>query len=197
MSRPLQKKLVIVGDGYCGKTSLLMSFKDGQFPEVYVPTVFDDYSANLVVDGHSLQLHLWDTAGQEDYERLRPLAYPDSNVILICFTVDSHSSLDNVRDVWLPEVLHYCHNVPIFLVCCKKDLRNDLTTRKKLARNKQEPLTPEQGMLVAESIGAFRYVECSAKTGENVVELFEAAARSTISKSDTSAGSGGGCCVIL
>ena len=63
--------------------------------------VFDNYSANVMVDGKTISLGLWDTAGQEDYDRLRPLSYPDSHVILICFAVDSPDSLDNVQEkVW-------------------------------------------------------------------------------------------------
>jgi Ras family protein A len=65
---------------------------------VYVPTVFENYVADVEVDGKHVELALWDTAGQEDYDRLRPLSYPDSHVILICFAVDSPDSLDNVQE---------------------------------------------------------------------------------------------------
>merc|ERR1711900_94574 len=99
----LRRKLVIVGDGACGKTCLLIVFSKGTFPEVYVPTVFENYVADVEVDGRHVELALWDTAGQEDYDRLRPLSYPDSHVILICFAVDSPDSLDNVQEkVQLP-----------------------------------------------------------------------------------------------
>jgi hypothetical protein len=66
--------------------------------QVYVPTVFENYIADVDVDGKHVELALWDTAGQEDYDRLRPLSYPDSHVILICFAVDSPDSLDNVQE---------------------------------------------------------------------------------------------------
>ena len=65
---------------------------------VYVPTVFENYVADVEVDGKHVELALWDTAGQEDYDRLRPLSYPDSHVILICFAVDSPDFLDNVQE---------------------------------------------------------------------------------------------------
>ncbi|KAL6400805.1 ras family protein [Ilyonectria robusta] len=94
----IRRKLVIVGDGACGKTCLLIVFSKGTFPEVYVPTVFENYVADVEVDGKHVELALWDTAGQEDYDRLRPLSYPDSHVILICFAVDSPDSLDNVQE---------------------------------------------------------------------------------------------------
>lgn len=63
-----------------------------------MPTVFENYVAEVEVDGRRVELALWDTAGQEDYDRLRPLSYPDSHVILICFAVDSPDSLENVQE---------------------------------------------------------------------------------------------------
>ena len=63
-----------------------------------MPTVFENYVADVEVDGKHVELALWDTAGQEDYDRLRPLSYPDSHVILICFAIDSPDSLDNVQE---------------------------------------------------------------------------------------------------
>jgi len=115
----LRKKLVIVGDGACGslhktnlffprkplslcylgKTCLLIVFSKDQFPEVYVPTVFENYVSDIEVDGKQVELALWDTAGQEDYDRLRPLSYPDTDVILMCFAIDSPDSLENIPEV--------------------------------------------------------------------------------------------------
>uniref|UniRef100_A0A8C9VD00 Rho-related GTP-binding protein RhoA-D-like n=1 Tax=Scleropages formosus TaxID=113540 RepID=A0A8C9VD00_SCLFO len=133
----IRKKLVIVGDGACGKTCLLIVFSKDQFPEVYVPTVFENYIADIEVDGKQVELALWDTAGQEDYDRLRPLSYPDTDVILMCFSIDSPDSLENIPEKWTPEVKHFCPNVPIILVGNKKDLRNDEHTRRELAKMKQ------------------------------------------------------------
>ena len=96
------------------QTCLLIVFSKGTFPEVcgyqvigasantreqvFVPTVFENYVADVEVDGKHVELALWDTAGVEDYDRLRPLSYPDSHVILICFSIDSPDSLDNVQE---------------------------------------------------------------------------------------------------
>ncbi|CAH1976197.1 unnamed protein product [Acanthoscelides obtectus] len=176
----IRKKLVIVGDGACGKTCLLIVFSKDQFPEVYVPTVFENYVADIEVDGKQVELALWDTAGQEDYDRLRPLSYPDTDVILMCFSVDSPDSLENIPEKWTPEVKHFCPNVPIILVGNKKDLRNDPATISELKKMKQEPVKPQDGRAMAEKINAFAYLECSAKSKEGVREVFENATRAAL-----------------
>ncbi|XP_045172480.1 ras-like GTP-binding protein RHO [Mercenaria mercenaria] len=176
----IRKKLVIVGDGACGKTCLLMVFSKDHFPEFYVPTVFENYVADIEVDGKQVELALWDTAGQEDYDRLRPLSYPDTDVILMCFSVDSPDSLENIPEKWTPEVKHFCPNVPIILVGNKKDLKNDEAVRCELAKTKQEPVKYDDGRAMAERIGAFCYLECSAKNMDGVREVFEQATKAAL-----------------
>jgi len=169
-----------VGDGACGKTCLLIVFSKDQFPEVYVPTVFENYVADIVVDGKQVELALWDTAGQEDYDRLRPLSYPDTDVILMCFSIDNPDSLENITEKWTPEVKHFCPSVPIILVGNKKDLRTDGVTIEELAKLKLSPVKADDGRAVAERIGAAAYVECSARTKEGIREVFEVATRNAL-----------------
>lgn len=168
-------KLVVVGDGNCGKTCLLISFTAKEFPSVYVPTVFETYTAVVEVDGRRVNLSLWDTAGEEDYDRLRPLSYSSANVVLICFTIDNRDSLLNVEYKWEPEIRHYLPDMPIILVGNKKDLRDSYAAPKPLFRNYKPPVSTEEGKDMAQRLRAVTYLECSAKTRQGVPEVFDAA----------------------
>ncbi len=159
--------------------------------------MFENYVADVEVDERRVELALWDTAGQEDYDRLRPLSYPDSNVILICFAVDLPDSLDNVQEKWISEVLHFCQSVPIILVGCKSDLRNDPATIEELRKTSQTPVSSADGQAVADKIGAIKYLECSAKTGEGVREVFEQATRAALSGKEKKQSKKKKKCIIL
>uniref|UniRef100_A0A673STW5 Cell division control protein 42 homolog n=1 Tax=Suricata suricatta TaxID=37032 RepID=A0A673STW5_SURSU len=136
-------KCVVVGDSVIGKTCLLMSYTTNKFPSEYVPTVFDNYAVTVMIGEEPYTLRLFDTAGQEDYDRLRPLSYPQTDVFLVCFSVVSPSSFENVKEKWVPEITHHCPRTPFLLVGTQTDLQDDPCTIEKLARNKQKPITPE------------------------------------------------------
>ncbi|CDH11270.1 probable GTP-binding protein RHO3 [Zygosaccharomyces bailii ISA1307] len=121
--KPIEKKIVILGDGACGKTSLLNVFTRGYFPKVYEPTVFENYIHDIFVDNRHITLSLWDTAGQEEFDRLRSLSYSDTDVIMLCFSVDSRDSLMNVQHKWVGEIADHCEGVKLVLVALKCDLR--------------------------------------------------------------------------
>ena len=194
MISTIRKKLVVVGDGACGKTCLLTVFSKDRFPDFYIPTIFESTVANIEVDGKLVELALWDTAGQEDYDRLRPLSYPHADVILMCFSIDSPDSLHNIHKKWIPEVRHFCPNVPIILVGNKKDLRNDPTIISELGKMKQSPVNSGDGKVMAERINAFMFLECSAKNMEGIREVFETATRAALQVNKKQKK---GCCSLL
>ncbi|EPS93945.1 hypothetical protein FOMPIDRAFT_1026350 [Fomitopsis schrenkii] len=174
---PLRRKLVIVGDGACGKTSLLCSFALGEFPKEYQPTIFENYVAEIRLDGKPVQLALWDTAGQEEYERLRPMSYSKSHVILIAFAIDTPDSLENVTVKWIEEVRSICGpTIPVILVGCKSDLRPPTGAHAPAGSF----VTTADAQRVANSIGARAYKECSALKIEGVDDVFEAATRASM-----------------
>ncbi|BGP53679.1 hypothetical protein JCM8202_003552 [Rhodotorula sphaerocarpa] len=169
-------KLTCVGDGGVGKTCLLIVFSQRRFPTDYIPTVFENYVLNKPFEGKIVEFALWDTAGQEEYDRLRPLSYPETDVLLICFAVDYPVSLENVEDKWHPEVAHFCEGTPIILVATKTDLRRDETAISLLRAQGRHPVTAEEGAAAARRVGA-RYAEVSAMTGAGVEEVFDQALR--------------------
>ena len=185
-------KCVVVGDGAVGKTCLLMTYTLNTFPTEYLPTVFDNYTANLMLpekigDKSSeksqhkstelVTLHLFDTAGQDDYARIRPLSYPQTDIFLVCFSVSERSTFENVYEKWVPEIRQYCPGVPFVLVGNMADLRDDpeAIAYNTLRRNKKKFVTKEEGELMSKRLGAVGYVECSALELFGVKEVFEMA----------------------
>lgn len=113
----VRKKLVLVGDGFSGKTSLQEAFRKDDFDDEYRPTVFESYATEVELRlGAKMELSIWDTAGHEDFERLRPLSYPYTHVILLCFAIDDPESFDDLVDKWKPELDFFCPKVPVILV---------------------------------------------------------------------------------
>ncbi|MBN3320794.1 CDC42 protein, partial [Atractosteus spatula] len=186
-------KCVVVGDGAVGKTCLLISYTTNKFPSEYVPTVFDNYAVTVMIGGEPYTLGLFDTADflvflkqglalwkrsvhsngdlasfgfcQEDYDRLRPLSYPQTDVFLVCFSVVSPSSFENVKE--------------------KIDLRDDPSTIEKLAKNKQKPITPETAEKLARDLKAVKYVECSALTQRGLKNVFDEAILAALEPPET------------
>ncbi|CAL9135529.1 rac-like GTP-binding protein 3 isoform X1 [Musa acuminata AAA Group] len=171
-------KCVTVGDGAVGKTCLLICYTSNTFPTDYVPTVFDNFSANVIAEGRTVNLGLWDTAGQEDYNRLRPLSYRGADVFVLAFSLVSRASYENVLKKWMPELQHYAPGVPVVLVGTKLDLREN---KHYLADHPgMLPVTTVQGEELRKQIGAAYYVECSSRTQQNVKAVFDAAIKIVI-----------------
>jgi GTPase SAR1 family protein len=175
----------------------------GEFPKEYEPTIFENYVAEIRLDGRHVQLALWDTAGQEEYDRLRPLSYAQSHVILIAFAIDTPDSLENVPVKWIDEVRSLCGpSVPVILIGCKADLRPYPPGTVMLPPSPSNPVpvpdpahpipyparsspeypyvTPAQAEQVRQEIGARHYKECSALRNKGVDNVFEAATRASL-----------------
>ncbi|KAH3687606.1 hypothetical protein WICPIJ_001416 [Wickerhamomyces pijperi] len=183
-TKPTERKIVILGDGACGKTSLLNVFTRGYFPQVYEPTVFENYVHDIFVDGKPIKLSLWDTAGQEEFDRLRSLSYSDTHTIMLCFAIDSRDSLENVLNKWVGEITDHCDGVKLVLVALKCDLRSveeqdDVVSSS--IQNNDGLISYQEGLAMAKRIGALRYLECSAKKNRGVNEAFTEAARCALS----------------
>jgi len=138
-----------------------------------VPTVFENYTAQMKRDNENILLHLWDTAGQEDYDRLRPLSYPGADVVLLCFSLVTRESYDAIREKWFPEVNHYVPNIPHILVGTKVDLRDSETADPHTTE--YTPISTKEGKEMAEQIKAAKYLEVSAKTRKGLDKVFKVA----------------------
>ena len=156
-------KVVVVGDGGVGKSCFLITYTTNSFPGEYIPTVFDNYSANVMHHGKPCTVGLWDTAGQEDYDRLRPLSYPQTDVFLVCFSLNNRASFDNMKLKWIPEIQYHCPTTPFIIVGMKSDLLN----------NQPHPVPNYQHL--SRDWGAQAYVTTSSLTGVNINTCMEQA----------------------
>jgi Ras-related C3 botulinum toxin substrate 1 len=173
-------KVVVVGDGAVGKTSLLITYTENRFPIDYVPTVFDNFTTGVELDKQLINLALWDTAGEEEYARLRSLSYPETDCFFICFSVVCESSFHNVLSKWVPEIRHVCSESNIQLVGMKNDLRNDPEILDLVNGGKIKIITQEEAEEMAKRIGATKYIECSSLTQFGLRAVFEEAIRGVL-----------------
>jgi small GTP-binding protein len=155
-------KCCAVGDGAVGKTCLLIAYTTDKFPEKYVPTVFENYLAKLQLGKQEVELDLRDTAGQEDFDRLRHLSYPDTNVFILCFSVVHRTTFENIKSKWIPEIRMHCPAAKIVLVGTKVDLRDEKAST-----------SFEEGEAMAKEVGAAKYIECSALRKIGIAEVFQ------------------------
>ena len=157
---------------------------------------------DIFIDNTHVELSLWDTAGQEEFDRLRSLSYDDTHAIMLCFSVDSPDSLENVESKWVGEIAENCPGVKLVLVALKCDLREQEKDDREDGREPKKPtIDYKQGLAVAEKVKALRYlgkswhtwssalleiaeehklthcIECSAMKNRGVNEAFTEAAR--------------------
>jgi small GTP-binding protein len=167
-------KCGIVGDGTVGKTTLLVSYTARAFMDDYVPTLFDNFSAIEEVDGQCINMILWDTAGQEDYQTLRTTMYKNTDIFLLCFSTVHMDSFDNLKHKWIQELRANAAETPFILVGTKTDLREKF---EKESDKSVEMINSKKGQKRAKELKAQTYVECTSKDPASVNNVFVEAIR--------------------
>ncbi|VDN98219.1 unnamed protein product [Rodentolepis nana] len=168
-------KCVVIGDGMIGKTCLVLRYMLGDKAEFgdYIPTVADKYAATVKVGNTSVVFNLWDTAGQEEFNNLRKVCYPNTDVFLVCFAVDNKDAFKNVKEVWIPEITQYCPEAVAILVGTKVDTR--VMTANPNSISTDHTVSYAMGKEMAKKLKLKHYLECSAQTGEGTKQVFDTA----------------------
>ncbi|KAF7348020.1 hypothetical protein MSAN_01754400 [Mycena sanguinolenta] len=173
----LSKSMLVAGDSDVGKTCLLTAYAENRFPTGYVSRTYGGHGIEVAVRDVRYVFEVFDNAGAPEYDRLRPLGYPDTSVLVICFSVDILTSFSNVRSRWLPDTQHHCPGIPCIFVATQIDLRDPEFDADTLGVEPEAPrliITTAEGEKLARKIKAAKYVECSVKTREGVQDVFDA-----------------------
>ena len=152
-------QILIIGDSSVGKTSIISRYTNGTFKEEYLATVgLDYYSKEEIIDGKTINIKLWDTAGEERYKSLTQNYFRNAEGVLLVFDVTNTDSFNNLKD-WISSIkLNMEGNnifIPIVIIGNKLDMED------------QREITKEQAeQFVSEN--KYKYFETSAKTGEGI-----------------------------
>ena len=171
-------KCMIVGDSFVGKTTMIEKYtecKDG------IP--FHCHPTPLEIGENKVDLIIQDTIGEHGYDNINQSYYPDTDVVLLCFSLVEPCSYENIYQKWHPEVTNHCPNIPVVVVGTKNDLAHDpeqVNFFRTQDSGFRTPLTSGDGLRLCEDIGAVNYVECSAATRKGVKNVFIAAARAAM-----------------
>lgn len=165
-------KLISIGENAVGKTSMLIAYTSNTFPNEYIPTVFDEYSAVANFGGVPISFGLWDSAASREYDALRPLSYPQTDAFILIYSVVEPDSFAAIETRWIPEITAHAPNVPFVLVGSKTDLRTDFNTLEYLLTQDRGLITTEEGHELAQRIGAHCYMEVSSIRLEGLRDLF-------------------------
>lgn len=170
-------KCVVVGDDISEKTKLLISYATDDASE-YNPTVFDNYEKQIIVDDQPVNLQLWDTSGQQDYKKLRPLSYPQTDIFIVTFALISPTSLEDVETFWVPEIREHCPGTPYILLGTFMTERNEFDKHRDEYTSKGwEPVPTQMGEEMMNTVLANDYFECDVLSKKKVEEVILKAVR--------------------
>jgi len=158
--------------------------------------IFDYSSIPVMWKGQYVNLTFFDTAGGSDYDRLRPLSYPETDVFLVCFSVASPDSFESVVRQWYPELAHLAPEIPVVLVGLKSDLRDDAITQARLAAEGLAYVDPAAAVERAREIGAVCYMECSSLTSVGLSTLIDEVIRVALLHQQPAASSKKKCIIL-
>ena len=156
-------KILLLGDSEVGKSCFLMRYSDNVFVENYITTIGLDYKLKYIKldSGKTVKVQLWDTAGQDKYRTIAKNYFKGSHGILLLYDVTKQSSYDNIRE-WIHDIKEEVSEKAIIFLIANKI---DMTDKRKISKEKGEELAEEFKI---------PFFEASAKSGENVDEVFKA-----------------------
>ncbi|KAI2621605.1 P-loop containing nucleoside triphosphate hydrolase protein [Hypoxylon sp. NC1633] len=165
-------RFVFVGDSGCGKSSFLLRYHLNIFNTIHVKTQYELFNKTVNVDGRDVDLELWDTSGDFGLHQLQRLSYLSWDAVFLCFSIDTPMRLANLQMRWIDEIRNYCPNAPVILLGLKKDTRIGSGLWAPMYPQMQARISATEGSSSANIMRAVKYIECSAKTGENVNRVF-------------------------
>jgi len=177
LSTAKRVKLVVVGDGAVGKTSLILSYTTNKFPNEDNMQLYETHVVDEVIDSKNVKINIHDTAGEEDFNTLRPRTYDKADVFLVCYSISSKQSFKSVKNKWIPEIRTHS-TAPIVIIGCKSDLRSNTDVKERLQTMGLQFVSTIEGEKLANKLDC-TYTECSAINSDNVKETFIKAVRDT------------------
>ena len=151
---------------------MILRYVTGKFTENPLSTSYEEYSKNVTIDEKKINLKVWDTSGDE-LDRMRASFYHLADVFLVCYSIDLPNSFKDLKPKWISEISNHSPNIPVILVGTKSDLRGNRLIAAKLKKNKQVPVSYNDGVRLAKQIGAAKYLVCSAFSQKEVNEVFK------------------------
>jgi len=177
-SRFAQFKLVLLGESAVGKSSLVLRFVKDQFDDYRESTIGAAFLTQTIAldDTTTVKFEIWDTAGQERYKSLAPMYYRNANCAVVVYDITQASSLDKAK-AWVKELQRQANeSIIIALAGNKLDLVQDSSSGASVGNSDKRAISTGDAEAYAREAGLL-FFETSAKTAENVRELFTAIAR--------------------